>query len=104
MAATTDAVALTNTTVTNTNEETTMEKRRLTAPSAANSNVPLLTIERAIADGLSPTSLRQVAEANRKSAAGKNGAGRDARLDRQADNLLAISEKLELLAGYRRAA
>lgn len=50
----------------------------------------LLTIERAIADGISPLQLRQVAQANRKTADGKN-----ARLERQAANLVAIAEKLE---------
>ncbi|NTG85815.1 hypothetical protein G6L15_06585 [Agrobacterium rhizogenes] len=60
--------------------------------------VPLLTIDRAIADGISPQQLRQVAEANRKSANGKN-----ARLERQAANLVTIADRLELL-GYRSAA
>jgi hypothetical protein len=61
---------------------------------AANNNVPLLTIERAIADGLSPLSLRQVADANMNCGA---------RRERQARNLLMIAERLELL-GYRSAA
>jgi hypothetical protein len=60
--------------------------------------VPLLTIDRAIADAISPLQLRQVAQANRKAADGKN-----ARLERQAANLLAIADRLELL-GYRSAA
>lgn len=60
--------------------------------------VPLLTIDRAIADGISPLQLRQVAEANRKAANGKN-----ARLERQAANLVSIADRLELL-GYGRAA
>lgn len=50
--------------------------------------VPLLTIDRAIADGLCPTSLRQVAAAN------------DRKSDRRqavADNLRRIADKLELL-------
>ncbi|NKJ03093.1 hypothetical protein [Rhizobium sp. SG741] len=57
--------------------------------------VPLLTIDRAIADGMSPLQLRWVAEANRKVANGKN-----ARLERQAANLVAIADRMELL-GYR---
>ncbi len=60
--------------------------------------VPLLTIERAIADDIQPLQLRQVAEANRKAANGKN-----ARLERQAANLVTIADRLELL-GYGRAA
>jgi hypothetical protein len=55
----------------------------------------LLTIERAIADAISPLQLRQVAQANRKSADGRN-----TRLERQAANLVAIADKLDLL-GYR---
>ncbi|PDT86522.1 hypothetical protein [Sinorhizobium sp. BJ1] len=89
-----------------------MTKRRLTL-SGANNNAPyratsrpqlpaapLLTIDRAIADELCPTSLRQVADANLRSA--RKGES-SARLLRQADNLLKIADKLELL-GYRRAA
>ncbi|OKP79813.1 hypothetical protein BTE77_06910 [Ensifer adhaerens] len=53
---------------------------------------PLLTIERAIAEELCPTSLRQVAVANER----KGG-----RRERQADNLHRIADKLELL-GYGR--
>lgn len=60
--------------------------RRRTQPQPA-----LLTIERAIADAISPLQLRQVAQANRKSADGRN-----ARLERQAANLVAIAERLEL--------
>jgi hypothetical protein len=60
---------------------------------------PLLTIERAIADELCPTSLRQVAAANDKLAR-KEG---DARLHRQAANLTRVAEKLELL-GFGRGA
>lgn len=52
---------------------------------------PLLTIERAIADELCPTSLRQVAANNNKLAKG------DARLQRQAANLLNVAGRLELL-------
>lgn len=65
---------------------------------AANKNVPsspLLTIERAIADGIPPLRLRQVAENN------LNAGGR--RRARQADNLIKIAERMELL-GYRSAA
>ncbi|WP_028753676.1 hypothetical protein [Rhizobium leucaenae] len=62
-----------------------------TRPPAANSNVPLLTIERAIADGLQPASLRQVAAANTNCGY---------RRERQADNLFMIADRLELL-GYR---
>lgn len=58
----------------------------------------LLTMERAIADGIQPLQLRQVAEANRKTANGKNP-----RLERQAANLVSIADRLELL-GYGRAA
>lgn len=54
---------------------------------------PLLTIERAIEDGLCPTSLRQVADRNLRAAR----KGESARLLRQADNLLKIADKLELL-------
>ncbi|UYE95772.1 hypothetical protein HAAEEKHM_00052 [Sinorhizobium phage AP-16-3] len=69
-----------------------------TTPVAANDN--LLTIDRAIADGLCPTSLRQIADANLKAARkGDNSA----RLLRQADNLHKIADKLELL-GFGRAA
>lgn len=76
-------------------------RRQTTRPAApaprppANNNQPLLTIERAIADGLTPASLRQVADANM--AAG------GARRERQARNLYSVAEKLELL-GYRSAA
>ncbi|MEY9198732.1 hypothetical protein ABIA16_003848 [Sinorhizobium fredii] len=64
---------------------------------------PLLTTERAIADGLCPTSLRQVADRNLR-AARKEGES-SARLLRQADNLLKIADKLDLLGfGVRRAA
>lgn len=71
---------------------------------AANSNRQpandnLLTIDRAIADDLCPTSLRQIADANIKAAR----KGESARLLRQADNLHKIADKLELL-GYGRAA
>ncbi|MDX0897484.1 hypothetical protein GOD90_10825 [Sinorhizobium medicae] len=67
-------------------------------PTAANDN--FLTIDRAIADGLCSTSLRQIADANLKAARkGENSA----RLLRQADNLHKIADKLELL-GYGRAA
>ncbi|WP_028003139.1 hypothetical protein [Sinorhizobium meliloti] len=69
-----------------------------TTPVAANDN--LLTIDRAIADELCPTSPRQIADANLKAARkGENSA----RLLRQADNLHKIADKLELL-GYGRAA
>ncbi len=64
------------------------------APMAANVNTPLLTLERAIADGLMPGSLRQVAEANMNCGE---------RRERQARNLFMIAERLELL-GYRSAA
>lgn len=70
-------------------------RRPAANPPAANNNQPLLTIERAIADGLCPKSLRQVADAN--IAAG------GARRERQARNLYLIADKLELL-GYRSAA
>jgi hypothetical protein len=63
-----------------------------------NHAVPLLTIDRAIADGISPQQLRWVAEANRKSAGGKN-----ARLERQAANMMAVAARMELL-GCGRAA
>ncbi|RVO55186.1 hypothetical protein CN090_04525 [Sinorhizobium meliloti] len=79
-----------------------MTRRQPTTPAtpdAANDN-NLLTIDRAIADGLCPTSLRQIADANLKAARkGENSA----RLLRQADNLHKIADKLELL-GYGRAA
>lgn len=68
---------------------------RATAPAApANQNTPLLTIDRAIADGLCPTSLRQVAAANDR---------KSARRQAVADNLLRIADKLELL-GFGRGA
>lgn len=64
---------------------------------------PLLTIERAIADNLCPTALRQVADRNLKAARKDGESG--ARLLRQADNLLKIADKLDLLGfGVRRAA
>ncbi|MEZ2132529.1 MULTISPECIES: hypothetical protein [unclassified Sinorhizobium] len=63
------------------------------APVANDNNVPLLTIERAIADGLSPTSLRQVADANMSAGS--------ARHIRQAQNLYRVADRLELL-GYGR--
>lgn len=66
-------------------------RRQAPAPS-------LLTIDRAIADSISPTQLRWVADANRRVANGKN-----ARLERQAANLVAIADRMELL-GYRSAA
>lgn len=81
-----------------------MTKRRLTLASAnnnapyrasnppANNNQPLLTIERAIADGLCPLSLRQVAARDVR---------QGARQQRVADNLLWIADRLELL-GYGR--
>jgi hypothetical protein len=70
-------------------------RRHQPAPrTPANNNQPLLTIERAIADVLTPASLRQVAEANINCGA---------RRERQARNLLAVAERLELL-GYRSAA
>jgi hypothetical protein len=65
------------------------------APHAANNNAALLTLNRAIADGISPLQLRQVAEHNLKAG------GR--RRTRQAENLIKIAERLELL-GYRSAA
>ncbi len=65
------------------------------APSSANSNAPLLTIERAIADAIPPLRLRLVAQSNIE-AGGRRRA-------RQADNLIKIAERLELL-GYRSAA
>ena len=58
----------------------------------------MLTIERAIADALDPTSLRWVAESNEKNATKAPVA--DYRLARQAQNLRRIADKLELL-GYR---
>lgn len=87
-------------------ERTMQNKRRLTLSGAhpnkqphratnrpANINAPLLTLERAIADGLSPASLRQVAAANRK-----NGGHR---LERQAAHLELVADRLEL---HRRVA
>ncbi len=79
------------------------QQRRLTPNSrtpfqAANKNVapsPLLTLDRAIADGIPPLRLRQVAESN-FAAGGKRRA-------RQGENLIKIAERLELL-GYRSAA
>lgn len=71
---------------------------RPSSPPANDNN--LLTIDRAIADGLCPTSLRQIADRNLKAA--RKGES-SARLLRQADNLLKIADKLELL-GYGRAA
>lgn len=81
------------------------KKRKLTLTGANNNHAPyrasaslpvapapLLTIERAIAEELCPTSLRQVAVANER----KGG-----RRERQADNLHRIADKLELL-GYGR--
>lgn len=62
----------------------------------------LLTIERALADGLQPTSLRQVADWNENLARNRRG-DIVMRLRRQASNLVAIANKLELL-GYGRAA
>lgn len=53
----------------------------------------LLTIERAIADNLDPASLRMVADWNERS--------KSYRLQRQAQNLRRIADKLELL-GYGR--
>lgn len=69
------------------------------SPAPANDN-NLLTIDRAIAEGLCPTSLRQIADRNLKAA--RKGES-SARLLRQADNLMKIADKLELL-GYGRAA
>lgn len=83
-----------------------MSKKRKLTLSGANNNhapyrasaplltpeAPLLTIERAIAEELCPTSLRQVAVANER----KGG-----RRERQAANLHRIADKLELL-GYGR--
>jgi hypothetical protein len=73
-----------------------MTKRtKLTATNkqpAANNNAPLLTIERAITDGLCPTSLRQVAAANER---------KGDRRQRVADNLYKIADRMELL-GYGR--
>ncbi|QWY83244.1 hypothetical protein [Rhizobium phage RHph_X2_25] len=73
-----------------------MSKRHTTrqpaALPAANNNTPLLTIERAIADGLCPTSLRQVAAANER---------KGDRRQRVADNLHRIADRMELL-GYGR--
>lgn len=70
----------------------------------ANNNVPLLTLERAIADNISPKQLRDVAAANSRAARDmtkdEDGA---ARRRRTADHLLTIANKLELL-GYGRAA
>jgi len=73
-------------------------RRRPPAQRAANNNrpsAPLLTLDRAIADGLSPASLWQVAQVNL--AAGGY------RRERQGNNLIKIAERLELL-GYGRAA
>jgi len=53
---------------------------------------PLLTVERAIADNLDPTSLRMVADAND---------GRGKRRAMQAENLRRVADRLELL-GYGR--
>lgn len=77
-----------------------MTRRQPTTHTQAAANDNLLSIDRAIADGLCPTSLRQIADANLKAARkGENSA----RLLRQADNLQKIADKLELL-GYGRAA
>lgn len=74
-----------------------MSKRRQPAPqqrpAPANTNIPLLTIDRAIADGLSPSSLRQVADSNMAAGGGRR--------ERQARNLYIVAERLELL-GYGR--
>ena len=64
-------------------------------PLTANGNAPLLTTERAIADSLPPLRIRLVAQSNIE-AGGRRRA-------RQADNLIKIAERLELL-GYRGAA
>ena len=71
-----------------------MNRRQPAYPTAANNNAaPLLTIDRAIADGICPTSLRQVADRNAKKGARRQAA---------ADNLYWIADRLELL-GYGRS-
>lgn len=66
---------------------------RATTRPAMYFDTPLLTLDRAIDEGLSPASLRQVADIN--------VASRSARRLRQADNLYRIADRLELL-GYGR--
>lgn len=58
-----------------------------------NHKPPLLTVERAVADNLDPTSLRMVADSNDRK-------GERRRL--QAENLRRVADRLELL-GYGRA-
>ncbi|MBD9542900.1 hypothetical protein IB276_25985 [Ensifer sp. ENS04] len=66
--------------------------RQPKTPPANNNQPPLLTIERAIADGLCPTSLRHVADRNAKTGP---------RRERVAAHLYALANRLELL-GYGR--
>lgn len=70
------------------------------APRPANINrpTPMLTIERAIADGISPKQLRMVADSNERTAKGSD------RLLRQAQHLRRVADKIELLGYGRRAA
>lgn len=57
----------------------------------------LITVERAIEDRISPRQLRLVADSNERNAKG------DSRLQRQAQNLRRVADKVELL-GYGRSA
>lgn len=57
-----------------------------------NNPTPLLTVERAIADNLDPTSLRMVADSNDR---------KGPRRAKQAENLRRVADRLELL-GYGR--
>lgn len=68
--------------------------------------IPLLTADRAIADGISPSRLRWVAQHNRNTARTLMSKGitkAATRLEQQAAHLSALAGKLELL-GYRDAA
>ena len=57
-----------------------------------NHKTPLLTVERAVADNLDPTSLRWVADSNDR---------KGQRRAKQAENLRRVADRLELL-GYGR--
>lgn len=63
----------------------------------------MLTIERAIADGIPPKQLRMVADSNERTAT-RFGAIVDHRLMRQAQNLRRVADRLELVGYGRRAA